>query len=94
MNAAGIYAIENKVNGKVYVGSAVDLGHHSLKLQRAWDKHGAASFAFAPLPFPDEHRRKLSIAARNRKARGMRGSDDRDGRGVMKLSSTIKRTPS
>ena len=59
----GIYAIENTVNGKMYVGSAVNIGkrktmhlrslrkrvHHSLKLQRAYDKHGEEAFAFRPL---------------------------------------------
>lgn len=55
---SGIYCIRNTVNGKVYIGSAVDLlkrlrahrlllaagRHHSTKLQRAWQKHGAAAF--------------------------------------------------
>lgn len=57
---SGIYAIKNTVNGKVYVGSAVNLRqrfishrsclkkgtHHSLKLQRAWDKYGSETFVF------------------------------------------------
>lgn len=61
--ASGIYAIVNKVNGKRYVGSAVDLKrrwrrhrwlltrgeHHSKKLQHAWDKHGSESFSFVIL---------------------------------------------
>ena len=56
--ASGIYLIENTVNGKVYVGSAFDFDkrieqhkwmliknkHHSLKLQRAWNKYGEESF--------------------------------------------------
>lgn len=58
--AHGIYAIRNTANGRVYVGSAVNLrrrlrihrwhldrgDHHSIKLQRAWRKHGFAAFAF------------------------------------------------
>lgn len=57
---SGIYAIINKVNGKRYVGSAVNLNrrknvhwndlsknsHHSEKLQRAWNKHGQKNFEF------------------------------------------------
>lgn len=56
----GIYEIVNKVNGKRYVGSSVDIEarwrihrhhlrtgkHHSIALQRAWDKYGEASFDF------------------------------------------------
>jgi group I intron endonuclease len=57
----GIYQIRNTVNGKVYIGSTVrsfkkrwkehktDLNsknHHSLLLQRAWDKYGKDCFAF------------------------------------------------
>lgn len=58
--ASGIYAIVNKVNGKRYVGSAVNLAarwrfhrsmlaagkHHSRKLQNSWAKHGRDCFEF------------------------------------------------
>lgn len=58
--AAGIYQIKNTVNGKLYIGSAVDIAarwgrhrfdlrkgsHHSKKLQRAWNKYGEKSFVF------------------------------------------------
>lgn len=57
-HCAGIYIIRNTQNGKGYVGGAVDLrgrfnkhlrelrrgDHHSLKLQRAWNKYGEDSF--------------------------------------------------
>lgn len=57
---SGVYAIRNKVNGKQYVGSAKvflrrwyrhseDLrngSHHSVLLQRAWNKYGEDSFEF------------------------------------------------
>ncbi|HHT9147125.1 MAG TPA: GIY-YIG nuclease family protein [Candidatus Wunengus sp. YC61] len=57
---AGIYKIENLVNGKVYIGSSVDIknrwrqhlqclvkGKHGNRyLQRAWDKYGAENFKF------------------------------------------------
>lgn len=55
-----IYKIVNTVNGKVYVGSANDFKsrkalhlhmlrgnqHHSVHLQRAWNKHGESVFKF------------------------------------------------
>jgi len=60
---SGIYAIINMVNGKQYVGSAVDIRrrwlvhrwelrrgtHHSGILQRAWVKYGEHGFAFEVL---------------------------------------------
>lgn len=63
----GIYAITNRANGLRYVGSALLLrkrwkdhqrslsrgNHHSIYLQRAWDKYGAESFDFAPLLYCD-----------------------------------------
>lgn len=59
-NNHGIYKIVNSVNGKVYVGSASCLkgrrvahwgrlrkgNHHSIKLQRAWEKYGPEAFEF------------------------------------------------
>lgn len=55
---AGVYIIENKVNGKFYIGSSVHVARrfkshrHALKnhlksppkLQGAWDKYGAEAF--------------------------------------------------
>ncbi len=60
---SGIYKIENTIDGKCYVGSAVNIKsrwaqhnrhlsrsqHHSIKLQRAWDKYGSESFEFSIL---------------------------------------------
>jgi group I intron endonuclease len=60
LSESGIYQILNKANGKAYVGSAAKFGkrwrehrsllnnnkHHSVKLQRAWNKYGAESFEF------------------------------------------------
>lgn len=59
----GIYKIENKVNGKVYIGSSVDVqrrwqGHRSTlrggyhanpHLQASWDKYGEDAFTFTVL---------------------------------------------
>lgn len=57
---AYIYAIKNRVNGKVYIGSTLNFEnrfhrhrtdlqsgtHHSRYLQRAWDKYGKSAFSF------------------------------------------------
>lgn len=57
---SGIYLIINLVTDKIYVGSAIDFDerwrihllhlnrgtHHSILLQRAWDKYGAHNFLF------------------------------------------------
>ena len=59
----GIYKIQNVVNGKCYIGSAksfktrfrkhknvlVKNAHHSIKLQRSWNKHGEDAFIFQPI---------------------------------------------
>lgn len=56
----GIYKITNTINGKVYVGSAVDIKkrwrdhkwhlnnnkHHNSHLQSSWNKYGINSFNF------------------------------------------------
>lgn len=63
MRNAGIYQIENQINGKLYIGSAVRLQrrwlehrsalrrnvHKSPKLQNAWNKYGEENFIFKPL---------------------------------------------
>lgn len=59
----GVYAIENAMNGKRYIGSATNLAarrawhmnalrhgkHHSKHLQRAFNSHGEAAFKFRVL---------------------------------------------
>ncbi len=59
----GVYQIRNLVNNKVYVGSSINLKerwrrhkkdlrkekHHSIILQRAWNKYGEKSFVFEVL---------------------------------------------
>lgn len=56
----GIYKIENKTTGKLYIGSSLDIRkrwirhlwdlennkHHSIILQRAWNKYGKDDFVF------------------------------------------------
>lgn len=60
MPICGIYAIENLVNGKIYIGQSVDINkrfrehkHHlgssnhcNRYLQSAWNKYGSANFTF------------------------------------------------
>lgn len=64
----GIYRIRNTINGKRYIGSAVQFAqrwkkhrldlrhgcHHSIALQRAWNKYGENNFAFEPLLICDK----------------------------------------
>ena len=59
----GVYSITNTANGKIYIGSSVNIDkrfsghrnalnkgkHENSHLQRAWDKHGIESFRFAVL---------------------------------------------
>lgn len=59
----GIYLIKNKINGKIYIGSAVNItsrwtihrvslnrnDHHNILLQRAWNKYGIEAFEFSVL---------------------------------------------
>lgn len=67
LKRSGIYEIVNKVNGKRYVGSAVNLGQrwrqhrcelgkgrHNPHLQNAWRKHGELAFSFWVLEFVDD----------------------------------------
>ncbi len=56
----GIYRIKNKINNKCYYGSSKDIDkrwkrhikdlknkkHHSILLQRSWDKYGSDAFLF------------------------------------------------
>ena len=56
----GIYMIQNKVNGKIYIGQAVDIEkrwkdhkkclrnnrHHNEHLQNTWNKYGEDNFEF------------------------------------------------
>ena len=56
----GIYKIENKINGKVYIGQALDINkrfrehksallnkrHYNILLQRSFNKYGIDSFVF------------------------------------------------
>lgn len=62
---SGIYSIENKINGKTYIGSSVNLKrrlnchlvllstnrHPNQKLQRAWNKYGSKNFVVDVLEY-------------------------------------------
>jgi group I intron endonuclease len=61
MNKSGIYKITNLINGKVYIGSAVNIKqrwflhtstldrgiHCNIHLQRSWNKFGKSNFEFS-----------------------------------------------
>ena len=65
MENTGIYIIKNEINGKVYVGSAIDFNkrwnrhtsalnkgkHHSKHLQSAWNKYGESAFFFEKIQY-------------------------------------------
>jgi len=65
---SGIYQIENQINGKRYIGSAVNLrtrwqnhlsalhrgGHRNRHLQRAFDKYGESVFLFTVLKYIED----------------------------------------
>jgi hypothetical protein len=60
LRPAGVYAIRNTANGRVFVGASLDLegalnrqrfelrmrGHRDAALQRDWDQFGAEAFRF------------------------------------------------
>lgn len=64
----GIYKIENKINGKVYIGQSKNIesrwkqhiydlnnnSHHSYKLQKEWNEYGEYSFEFSVLEKYDD----------------------------------------
>jgi len=67
---SGIYKIVNKFNNKIYIGSSINLNrrlkdhiyhliknnHHSLLLQRSWNKYGFEYFDIEILEFCDKNR--------------------------------------
>lgn len=74
MIVSGIYSIVNKVNGKKYIGSSININnrykqhiamlkrgrHHSIALQRAWDKYGKDQFELVIICMaPEEYLLKL-----------------------------------
>jgi group I intron endonuclease len=64
-NTSGIYSIVNLINGKIYVGSAVNINkrwknhkielrldrHCNIYLQSAWNKYGEENFSFVVLEY-------------------------------------------
>lgn len=69
----GIYKIQNKINGKVYIGESLDIdkrwllhiselndnAHHSYKLQEDWNKYGQDNFGFKVIATLDNKIKKL-----------------------------------
>lgn len=75
---SGVYKITNLINNKIYIGSAMDFEgrkyrhlnslkknkHHSIKLQRAYNKYGEESFKFEILEkvyFNEVHEKLFKI---------------------------------
>ncbi len=70
---SAIYAIRSAIDGKIYVGSAVNYedrwsvhrsrlnagNHHSIRLQRSWSKHGAGNFTFEVLELVKRSKERL-----------------------------------
>lgn len=66
--ASGVYIIINTINGKVYVGSSIDVekrfgehksglrnkSHKNIYLQNAWNKYGEDAFEFKALEYIEE----------------------------------------
>ena len=70
----GIYMIRNKVNGKMYIGQAIEMEgvrwkthrrelkgdyHENKHLQNAWNKYGQDNFEFSTDFIPKEEYKKL-----------------------------------
>ena len=74
MIKSGIYQIQHVKSGKLYIGSAVNIEarwgghirqlcrcvHHSVKLQRAWNKYGSDAFSFSVIEAVEEKENLLS----------------------------------
>jgi len=72
VNSIGVYRIKNILNGNCYIGSTSTIGfeirwrkhrndlykksHHSILLQRAWDKYGEKNFTFEILEICDKNK--------------------------------------
>lgn len=65
LDKSGIYQITNSINGKIYIGSAVNIlkrwyrhkthangnYHHSITFQRAWNLYGSSAFTIKVLEY-------------------------------------------
>lgn len=71
----GVYFIKNKINQKFYVGHSVDIytryrhhksylkkgNHHSIYLQRAWDKYGEDNFELVIFKECDNEKESIEL---------------------------------
>lgn len=70
---AGVYEIKSAINGHIYIGSSYDIKkrwnehkltlskgtHHSIYLQRAWNKYGAENFTFTILELVEDKEERI-----------------------------------
>lgn len=75
-NRPCVYMIKNVINGKVYIGSSIDANkrykahtshlkkgvHHSIRLQRSFDKYGEEVFVFIVLKYTDKNQHRKEEA--------------------------------
>jgi len=89
--SSGVYQIKNLANGKVYIGSSVNIKarwanhrsslrkdkHHSAALQRAWNKYGKDGFEFSILEIVDD--RAMLFERENFYVTKFKSADGRNG---------------
>lgn len=79
MNGAGIYKITNKINNKIYIGSATDIKRrwreHKYKLRKgihpnkhllsSWNIHGESNFSFEVIEILDDWNKEVLLDKEN-----------------------------
>ena len=74
---SGIYKIENTIDGKCYVGSAINIKsrwqchvsmlshdkHNNKHLQRAWNKYGSENFTFSIILYSNSRNHLIDFSS-------------------------------